>query len=58
MEVILYGIMPFSQYGMGGSDMKAFEIEAGGEIATGGEAEEPSGHTSRITHGYHPFALF
>lgn len=56
--MILYGIMPFSQYGMGGSDMKAFEIEAGGEIATGGEAEEPSGHTSRITHGYHPFALF
>ena len=33
-------------------DMKAFEIDDGGEIATA--AEEPSGHTDRITHGYYP----
>ena len=35
-------------------DTEALKIEDGGEITTAGEAEEPSGHTDRITHGYHP----
>ena len=36
------------------SDTEALKIEDGGEITTAGEAEEPSGHTDRITHGDHP----
>lgn len=35
-------------------DMEALEIDDGGEIATAGEAEEPSGHTDRMTHGDYP----